>query len=79
MIFTGLTADVLDRANRFLRLWNATGLDMWELDWALEQAAGGVLDDVFLTFLAGAIAVRTALVFPFKKCSISGHPSRPAM
>ena len=35
MVFTGLTADVLDRANRFLRLWTATGLQMWELDWAI--------------------------------------------
>jgi hypothetical protein len=26
MTFTGLTGDVLDRANRFLRLWKATGL-----------------------------------------------------
>ncbi len=31
----GLTNKVLDRANRFLRLWTASGLNMWELDWAL--------------------------------------------
>ena len=67
MTFTGLNAAVLDRANRFLRLWNATGLNMWELDWALEQAAGGALDDVFLTFLAGAIAVQSALHLPFQE------------
>jgi hypothetical protein len=65
--FTGLNAAVLDRANRFLRLWNLTGLNMWELDWALEQAVGGALDDVFLTFLAGAIAVQSALQLPFQE------------
>ena len=58
MIFSGLDGGVLDRANRFLRLWTATGLQMWELDWALEQASGSALGDAFLTFLAGAIAVR---------------------
>ena len=58
MTFTGLTGDVLDRANRFLRLWTATGLQMWELDWALDQAAGGALDDAFLVFLGGAMEVR---------------------
>src|SRR6185437_15013896 len=52
MTFTGLTGEVLDRANRFLRLWRATGLTMWELDWALDQAAGGALDDKFLVLLA---------------------------
>ena len=67
MVFTGLTADVLDRANRFLRLWNATGLQMWELDWALEKAAGGVLDDTFLTFLSGVIAVKTQLSLPVQE------------
>jgi hypothetical protein len=67
MVFTGLTSDVLDRANRFLRLWNATGLQMWELDWALEKAAGGVLDDTFLTFLSGVIAVKTQLKLPVQE------------
>ena len=67
MVFTGLTADVLDRANRFLRLWTATGLQMWEVDWALDQAVGGALDDGFLTFLAGATAVQKQLNLPFQE------------
>jgi Neuraminidase-like domain len=67
MTFTGLTGDVLDRANRFLRLWKATGLYMWELDWALDQAAGGALDDVFLAFLAGAMDVAKTLNLPFQE------------
>jgi hypothetical protein len=63
----GLTGVVLERANRYLRLWTATGLQMWELDWALEHAALGVLDDTFLTFLAGAMAVQTQLNLPFQE------------
>ena len=66
MTFTGLTADVLDRANRFLRLWMSTGLQMWELDWALGQSES-VLDDTFLSFLAGAITVQGALGLPFQE------------
>lgn len=67
MTFTGLTADVLDRANRFLRLWKASGLQMWELDWALEAAAGGVLNDAFIIFLQGALTIRTQLKMPFQE------------
>jgi hypothetical protein len=67
MVFDGLTADVLDRANRYLRLLPHTGLQMWELDWALEQAAGGVLDDVFLAFLADTLTVQQTLNLPFKE------------
>ncbi len=67
MIFTGLTADVLDRANRFLRLWTASGLQMWELDWALEEAASGALTDAFLVFLSGTIAVQGRLGLPFQE------------
>lgn len=67
MVFTGLTGDVLDRANRFLRLWAACGLQMWELDWTLEAAAGGILDDNFLVFLANAIAVQKQLNLPFQE------------
>ena len=73
----GLTGDVLDRANRFLRLWSATGLKMWELDWAIAQwaaapAQSGVsLDDLlsndFLVFLSDAIAVRAQLNLPFQE------------
>ncbi|HXT80553.1 MAG TPA: neuraminidase-like domain-containing protein [Acetobacteraceae bacterium] len=65
MTFTGLTGEVLDRANRFLRLWRATGLTMWELDWALDQAAGGALDDKFLVLLAEAVEVQRALHLTF--------------
>jgi hypothetical protein len=64
MTFTGLTADVLDRAHRFLRLLAATGLAMWELDWALGQ---GTLDDAFLAFIAGAIAVKTQVALPLQE------------
>ena len=53
--------------NRFLRLWNATGLNMWELDWALAQAAGGMLDDAFLAFLAGAMDVAKTLNLPLQE------------
>ena len=67
MTFTGLTADVLDRANRFLRLWSATGRKMWELDWALKAAVGGVLNDDFLYFLTGAIALQSLLKLPFQE------------
>jgi hypothetical protein len=67
MVFTGLTGSVLDRANRYLRLWTASGLQMWELDWGLENAVGGALDDAFLQFLSGAIAVRTQLNLPFQE------------
>jgi hypothetical protein len=73
MVFTGLTADindncaVLDRANRFLRLWTASGLQMWELDWALEWPATGLLDDTFLVFLSGAITVQNRLKLPFQE------------
>jgi hypothetical protein len=64
MMFTGLTGDVLDRANRFLRLWNASGLQMWELDWAL---GSGALDNPFLVFLANALAVKDQLALPFQE------------
>ena len=64
MTFTGLTGDVLDRANRFLRLWNASGLPMWELDWALGP---GALDDPFLVVLADALTVRDRLALPFQE------------
>jgi hypothetical protein len=66
MVFTGLTSDVLDRANRFLRLWRASGLKMWELDWALGGAAGGI-DDIFIVFLANAISVQKQLKLPFQE------------
>ena len=64
MAFTGLTGDVLERANRFLRLWTASDLQMWELDWALGD---GALDDSFLVFLAGAISIQNRLGLPFQE------------
>jgi hypothetical protein len=67
MVFIGLTDDVLDRANRFLRLWSASGLQMWEVDWALEAAVGGALDDSFLVFLANSIAVQKQLKLPIQE------------
>jgi hypothetical protein len=67
MSFTHLDAAVLDRANRYLRLWTASGLQMWELDWALEHTTSGVLDDSFLVFLSGAITVRNQLSLPFQE------------
>jgi len=41
-----LDAGFLDRAHRFLRLWNSTGYKMWELDLLLQSAAvaNGTLD-----------------------------------
>lgn len=66
MIFQGLTAAVLDRANRFLRLWKSSGLQMWELDWAVQQA-GAALDDAFLVFLTGAMTVQKQLNLPFQE------------
>lgn len=66
MTFEGLDAAVLDRANRFLRLWTATGLQMWELDWALESANGN-LDDGFLVFIADALALRERLSLPLQE------------
>ncbi len=67
MVFIGLTDDVLDRANRFLRLWSASGLQMWEVDWALGGAVGGALDDSFLVFLANSITVQKQLKLPFQE------------
>ncbi|HEX7438728.1 MAG TPA: neuraminidase-like domain-containing protein, partial [Caldimonas sp.] len=67
MTFTGLNAAALDRASRFLRLWTATQLQMWELDWALAQAAGGLMDDAFVTVLAGAMALRDRLGLPLQE------------
>jgi hypothetical protein len=62
-----------DRANRFIRLWRATGLAMWELDWALAPSAApgqptyATLDDTFIGFLAGALALRAQLGLPFQE------------
>ncbi len=67
MTFTGLTAGVLDNANRFLRLWNATGLRMWELDWALDLSPNSQLDDAFLIFLSDALTVAKLLNLPFQE------------
>ena len=67
MVFNGLDANVLDRVNRFLRLWTACGLQMWELDWALDAAPGGVLDDSFLAFLNGTIAIANLLKLPIQE------------
>ena len=68
MIFTGLDGKVLDRMTRFLRLWTASGLQMWELNWALAPASGtpSSLADTFLVFLADAIAVAKKLNLPFQ-------------
>jgi peptidoglycan hydrolase-like protein with peptidoglycan-binding domain len=66
MTLTGLDADAFDRVSRFLRLLSATGLQMWELDWAL-QAAGGSMDDGFLVFLADALALRDRLGLPLQE------------
>jgi hypothetical protein len=68
MVFSGLDGAMLDRANRFLRLWAATGLQMWELDWALEAArfqpsTGAAM----LPFVSGAIAVQSQLKLPFQE------------
>ena len=64
MQFNGLTANVLDRAQQFLRLLAATGLQMWELDWALGSQT---VNDTVLTFLAGAIALGNQLKLPFQE------------
>lgn len=66
MTFTGLDAAVLDRANRFLRLWTSSRLPMWELDWAL-KAANGNLDDAFLVFLADGLNLREQLKLPLSE------------
>jgi hypothetical protein len=67
MTFAGLSGDVLDRANRFLRLLSASGLSMWELDWALTGVPEAALDDDFIVLLAGAITVAAKLGLPFKE------------
>ncbi|XHF27391.1 neuraminidase-like domain-containing protein [Corallococcus exercitus] len=59
-----LTASVLDRMQRFLRLWRATGLPMWELDWAIGRAGAGQLDAAFLNLLAPMLELRRALDLP---------------
>ncbi|HEX4451403.1 MAG TPA: neuraminidase-like domain-containing protein [Kofleriaceae bacterium] len=66
MSFAGLTADVANRAQRFLRLWTASGLQMWELDWAIGSPTA-TLDDTFLEFLAGARTVAAKLKLPFQE------------
>ena len=52
-----LDTGFLDRAHRFLRLWNATGYKMWELDLLLTSAAvaNGTLDQ---NALAAIFAIR---------------------
>lgn len=67
MSITGLDAAGLDRVSRFLRLLNATQLQMWELDWALAQSPGGALDDTFLASLADALTLRTRLGLPLQE------------
>jgi hypothetical protein len=67
MTFAGLSGDVLDRANRFLRLLPASGLSMWELDWALTGVPGAALDDDFIVLLAGALTVAAKLGLPFQE------------
>jgi hypothetical protein len=68
MVFTGLTGDVLDRGNRFLRLWSTTQLQMWELDWALEHPTGALPNlDRFFVFLSGVVAVGARLKIPFQE------------
>ncbi|MEO6973162.1 MAG: neuraminidase-like domain-containing protein [Rhodoferax sp.] len=66
MTLAGLDAAALDRINRFLRLWSATQLQMWELDWAL-TTKGGTLDDAFLVFLASTLALRQRLGLPLQE------------
>ena len=66
MRFEGLDAPVLDRANRFLRMWKSSQLQMWELDWALE-AANGNLDDAFLVFVADALDLCGQLKLPLQE------------
>lgn len=66
MTFSGLDAAVLDRVNRFLRLWTCCQLQMWELDWAL-RTAGGHMDDAFLVFLADALTLREQLGLPLQE------------
>jgi hypothetical protein len=66
MVFTGLTADVLTRANSFLRLWVASGLQMWELDWAIKGFGNSLAGD-FLPYLTGAIAVQQQLKLPLQE------------
>ncbi len=67
MKFSNFNAAVLDRANRFLRLWTASGLQMWELDWALELPQVKMLDNPALSFLAGAMTVQQQLNLPFQE------------
>src|SRR5664280_125251 len=66
MVFTGLTADVLTRANSFLRLWAASGLQMWELDWSI-KGFGDSLAGLFLAYLTGAMAVQQQHKLPFQE------------
>ncbi len=53
MTLTPIDQDFLDRANRFLRLWAATGYQMWELDLLLRAPAvgNGTLDEGALAAL----------------------------
>lgn len=67
MTFDGLDANVLDRMTRFLRLINATQLAMWDLDWTLAQATAGLMDDAFLAFLDGALALRNRFGLPLQE------------
>ena len=66
MTFSGLDGAVLDRANRFLRLWTCSQLNMWELDWALKTVNGN-LDDALLVFLADALTLRVQLKLPLQE------------
>jgi hypothetical protein len=60
---TNLTLDRLDRMNRFLRLWRATGWRMWELDLAIQTPAigNGVLNAATLERLMQIDRIRQRL------------------
>jgi hypothetical protein len=66
MQLVGLDQNWLDRANRFLRLWNKTGRPMWELDKiVLSPGVGaGQIGDAALVKLAAFTAIQSRVGTP---------------
>ena len=66
-----ISIDRLDRINRFIRLWEKTGLELWELDLLIMDPAmgNGLLNDNFLIRLKQFELARKALKLSVEECS----------
>jgi len=71
-----LSAKRLDKMNRFLRLWQITGLEMWELDLLIMAPAlgDGTLNDTFLIQLRQFEEIRKSLRLSVEECAAFFDP-----